>query len=100
MTNDLPSVIRHFREHQKIHFLHIRDVRGTPDEFTEVFHDDGNTDLVECFRAYRDIGFGGVCRPDHYPEMGDESYWDQHGIARLFAVGSFTGLREGVYAES
>ena len=100
MTDDLPSVIRHFGEQQKIHFLHIRDVQGTPDEFTEVFHDDGKTDLVECFRAYRDIGFDGVCRPDHYPEMGDASYPDEHGIARLFAVGYIKGLRQAVYAEA
>jgi mannonate dehydratase len=42
-------------------------------------------------RAYRDVGFEGVCRPDHYPVM--------EGDARLFAIGYFKGLREAVYAE-
>ena len=99
MTDDLPAVIRHFGEQKKLHFLHIRDVRGTPSKFEEAFHDDGKTDLVKCLRAYRDVGFDGVCRPDHYPKMGDESFSDEHGIARLFAVGYLKGLREAVYAE-
>ena len=99
MTDDLPGVIRHFGEQKKIHFLHVRDVVGTPASFQEAFHDDGKTDLVECFRAYRDVGFDGVLRPDHYPKMGDENYADTDGIARLFAVGYLKGIREAVYAE-
>ena len=99
MTDDLPSVIRRFGEQDKIHFVHLRDVRGTPDNFKEAFHDDGQTDLVECMRAYRDIGYEGVCRPDHYPKMGDDDFDDEHRLARLFAVGYIKGLREAVYAE-
>jgi mannonate dehydratase len=99
MTDDLPAAIRHFGGQGKIHFVHMRDVRGTPDHFQEAFHDDGQSDLVECFRAYRDVGYEGVCRPDHYPKMGDDSYADELRIARLFAVGYLKGIREAVYAE-
>ena len=100
MTDDLPGVIRHFGAQGKIHFLHIRDVQGTPDRFQETFHDDGKTDLAACFRAYRDVGFDGVFRPDHYPKMGDSAFADELGIARLFAVGYLKGLREAVYTEA
>ena len=99
MTEDLPAAIRHFGQQGKIHFVHFRDVRGTPENFTEAFHDDGQTDLAECMRAYRDIGYEGVLRPDHYPKMGDADYADEHGMARLFAVGYLKGLRESVYSE-
>lgn len=99
MTDDLPSVIRRFGDQDKIFFVHFRDVRGTPEKFVEAFHDDGQTDMVECMRAYRDIGYEGVCRPDHYPKMGDDSFSDEHRLARLFAVGYLKGLREAVYAE-
>jgi len=99
MTDDLPSVIRHFGKQEKIFFVHFRDVRGTPEKFVEAFHDDGQTDLAACMRAYRDIGYEGVCRPDHYPKMGDESFSDEHRLARLFAVGYLKGLREAVYTE-
>ena len=99
MTDDLPSVIRHFGEQDKIFFVHFRDVRGTPEKFVEAFHDDGQTDLAACLRAYRDVGYEGVCRPDHYPKMGDESFSDDLALARLFAIGYFKGLREAVYSE-
>ena len=99
ITDDLPSVIRHFGEQDRINFVHIRDVRGTPEKFVEAFHDDGKTDLVACLRAYRDVGYKGVFRPDHYPKMGDEGFKDELRLARLFAVGYLKGLREAVYAE-
>ena len=99
MTDDLPSVIRHFGAQDKIFFVHFRDVQGKPEHFEEAFHDDGQTDLVECLRAYRDVGYEGVCRPDHYPKMGDEDFEDEQRLARLFAVGYIKGLREAVYAE-
>ena len=99
MTDDLPAAIRHFGEQKKIFFVHFRDVRGTPENFVEAFHDDGQTDLVACMEAYRDVGYEGVCRPDHYPKMGDGNFEDDLRIARLFAVGYLKGIREAVYRE-
>lgn len=101
MTEDLPGVIRHFGKQGKIFFVHFRDVRGTPEKFVETFHDDGQTDMLECMRAYRDIGFEGVLRPDHVPTMEGDSN-DRPGyssIGRLFAIGYVKGLREAVYRE-
>jgi mannonate dehydratase len=101
MTDDLPSVIRHFGKQGKIFFVHLRDVRGTPDNFVETFHDDGKTDMLACMRAYRDIGFDGVYRPDHVPTMEGDS--NEHAgyssIGRLFAIGYLKGLQQAVYAE-
>jgi mannonate dehydratase len=66
MTNDLQFVIRNFSD--KIFFVHFRDVRGTPSHFEETWHDAGQTDMLSCRRAYRDIGFEvcsgrTTCRP-------------------------------------
>jgi mannonate dehydratase len=100
MTDDLPGVIRHFGAQGKIFFVHMRDVRGTPEKFVETFHDDGQTDMLACMKAYRDIGFDGLCRPDHVPTMiGDSN--DNAGyssIGRLFAIGYLKGLHQAVYA--
>ncbi|GIV77171.1 mannonate dehydratase [Litorilinea aerophila] len=101
MTDDLPSVIRHFGKQGKIFFVHFRDVRGTPENFVETFHDEGKTDMLACMRAYKEIGFDGVLRPDHVPTMEGDSN-DRPGyssIGRLFAIGYIKGLREAVYAE-
>jgi mannonate dehydratase len=100
MTDDLPGVIREFGGRGKIHFVHFRDVRGTPGHFVETFHDLGPTDLLACLRAYADIGYEGVLRPDHVPTLFGESN-DRPGYAflgRLHAVGYIAGLREAAYA--
>ena len=101
MTDDLPAVIRQFGQQGKIFFVHLRDVRGTPEKFQEAFHDDGQTDMLACLRAYREVGFEGVCRPDHVPTMiGDSNeHAGYSSIGRLFAIGYLKGLREAVYAE-
>jgi mannonate dehydratase len=101
MTNDLPSVIRHFGRQGKIFFVHFRDVRGTPEHFVETFHDEGKTDLVACMRAYREVGYEGVCRPDHVPTMeGDSNERPAYSsIGRLFAIGYIKGIRQAVYSE-
>jgi mannonate dehydratase len=101
MTDDLPGAIRHFGRQNKIFFVHFRDVRGTPEKFVETFHDDGKTDMLACMKAYRDIGYEGVCRPDHVPTMeGDSNDHPAYSsIGRLFAIGYLKGLREAVYAQ-
>ncbi|MEM7029319.1 MAG: mannonate dehydratase [Chloroflexota bacterium] len=101
MTDDLPSVIRDFGKQDKIYFVHFRDVNGTPKAFTEAFHDAGKTDMLACMKAYRDIGFAGVLRPDHVPTMEGDSNDNPaySAIGRLFAIGYIRGLQEAVYKE-
>lgn len=55
MDVDVPATIRRFTD--RINFVHFRDVAGTPDNFTETWHDDGPTDMAAAIEAYRDIGF-------------------------------------------
>jgi len=100
MTDDLPGVIRHFGQQRKIFFVHFRDVRGTPERFEETWHDDGKTDMLACMKAYRDIGFEGVMRPDHVPTVEGDSNADAgySSFGRLYAIGYIRGLREAVYA--
>ena len=72
MGADIPAEIRRFGERGAIHFVHFRDVRGTPQHFVETFHDDGQTDMYEAMRTYARIGFEGPVRPDHVPTMAGE----------------------------
>ena len=100
MTSDLPNVIRHFGK--KIFFVHFRDVQGTPEKFEETWHDAGQTDMLACMQAYRDIEFEGVLRPDHVPTVVGDSN-DAPGYSsfgRLYAIGYIRGLCEAVYGKS
>jgi mannonate dehydratase len=101
MTDDLPGVIRHFGEQGKIAFVHFRDVRGTPAKFEETWHDDGQTDMLETMRAYREIDFNGVLRPDHVPTVEGDSntHAGYSAYGRLYVLGYIRGLRDAVYRE-
>ena len=99
MTDDLPGVIRKFAD--KITFVHFRDVKGVPTRFEETWHDAGKTDMLACMKAYKEIGFNGVLRPDHVPTVEGDSN-DNAGYSsfgRLYAIGYIRGLRQAVYAE-
>ena len=101
MTDDVPGAIRHFGRQNKLFFAHFRDVRGTAEKFVETFHDDGQTDMLACMQAYRDIGYEGVLRPDHVPTMEGDSNDNPaySSVGRLFAIGYIKGLRQAVYAQ-
>lgn len=96
MGAEIPAEIRAFGERGAIHFVHFRDVRGTPDRFVETFHDDGQTDMWQAMQTYREIGFSGPLRPDHVPTMEGEGNQapGYEVIGRLFALGYIKGLSE------
>jgi len=101
MTDDLPSVIRHFGKQNKIFFVHFRDVRGTPEKFEETWHDEGKTNMLACIQAYKDVNFDGVLRPDHVPTVEGDSNENAgySSFGRLYAIGYIRGLRQAVYAD-
>ena len=94
MTDDLPAAIRHFGEDGRIHFVHFRDVRGTPEQFVETFVDGGPTDMAACIRAYVEAGVDAPLRTDHSPTLaGDTALVPGYPtLGRLHAIGYVQGL--------
>lgn len=94
MGEDIPTLIKHFG--QKIFFVHFRDIRGDIGSFEETFHDEGQTDMKACIRAYEEVGFEGIIRTDHAPimagEAGDNPAYEMLG--HIFATGYLKGLLE------
>jgi mannonate dehydratase len=98
---DIPAAIRWFGERGLIHFVHFRDVRGTPDSFVEAWHDDGQNDMYAAMQAYYDVGFRGPIRPDHVATvtgLEENAFPGYNNLGALFAVGYIKGLMEGVLA--
>ncbi|MBM3459181.1 MAG: mannonate dehydratase, partial [Armatimonadetes bacterium] len=93
---DIPDAIH--RLGSRIRYVHFRDVRGTAACFAETFHDNGQTDMAEAMRAYRDIGFDGPIRPDHVPQLvGEEDGPPGYTmLGRLFAFGYMRGLMDAL----
>ena len=92
----LEDVARHFRD--RIAFIHIRDVEGTKEDFTELFHDQGTTDQFALMRVYRELGLDVPVRGDHVPEMAYDRQLTPEGtpgyftLGRLFANGYLKAL--------
>jgi mannonate dehydratase len=98
MGADIPVQIERFGRQGKVFFAHFRTVRGTATDFTEAFHDDGDTDMFAAMQAYYRVGFQGPMRPDHVPALEGEPN-DRPGYSlwgRFFAVGYMKGLAEAV----
>jgi mannonate dehydratase len=93
---DIPAMIREFGRQNKIFFVHFRDIRGKAEEFFETFHDDGQTNMYEAIKAYKEVGFDGPVRIDHVPTMyGEDNNEPGYSeIGRLFAIGYLKGLLE------
>lgn len=92
MGGDLDATAR--RLAPRIAFVHFRDVEGTPEDFTETFHDSGPTDMPAMLRLYAELGFRGPIRVDHVPSLAGEENLP-HGYAylgRLFAIGYMKGI--------
>ena len=95
----LAEVARHFGK--RIAFIHVRDVDGTKEDFTELFHDQGSTDQFALMRVYRELGLDVPVRGDHVPEMeGDRRLTEDcipgyFTLGRLFANGYLKALLAG-----
>lgn len=90
---DVPDLVRRFAG--RIGFVHVRDVRGTLDDFIETFPDDGQTDLPAVFRALRAIGYADDIRSDHAPLLATDMATTNDGYAmqgHIFALGYLRGL--------
>lgn len=98
MNIDLKSWIQKFGNEKRLFFLHLRDVRGTAENFEEVFHDEAAEDLIETLKICYNVGFEGPLRCDHVPTLAGEVN-DQPGygtLGRLFADGYIIGLMDAL----
>ncbi|OPX24998.1 MAG: hypothetical protein B1H02_02345 [Candidatus Latescibacteria bacterium 4484_107] len=93
---DAVAAIRRFGGQGKIFFAHFRNPRGQVPKFDEVFPDEGDTDMFEAVRAYREVAFDGVMRIDHCPGViGDN---DRSHRSFAYQVGYTKGLMQAVEA--
>lgn len=99
MGVDIPATINLLGKH--IGYVHFRDIRGTAENFTETFHDNGQTDMAAAMRALFAVGFEGPLRPDHVPQMvgEDDGEPGYTMLGRLFAYGYIRGLMHGSRTE-
>ncbi len=96
MGVDVLNEIRHFGKRGKIHLVHFRAVRGTVPRYTEVFIDEGDVDMLEAMKTYKEIGYTGPFVSDHTPRVEGDTGWGH--IGRSFSHGYMRALVHAVNA--
>ncbi len=86
--------IRRFGRMQKIFLVHLRGVKGKVPNYVEVFIDEGDINMVQAMRAYKEVGYTGPLVSDHTPGVAGDTPW---GIAgRSFSLGYIRALVQAV----
>ena len=95
---DIPAVIR--KVGKRVHFAHTRNLRHTgPGQFEESAHlsRDGSLDMYEILKAFHDVGFEGLMRPDHGRAIWGEVAMPGYGLYdRALGASYLLGLWEAI----
>ena len=94
MGADVIEAIRYFGSRKKIFYVHFRDVKGTANDFAECFIDEGNVDMLEAMKVFKEVGFDGPMIVDHTPHVVDDTDWGHRG--RAYAMGYIKALMHAV----
>ena len=90
MGANIPETIRYFGKRKKIVYVHFRNVKGSVPKFYECFIDEGDTDMFEAMKAYKEVEFDGPMIDDHVPRMIDDTPWGHR--SRAYAIGYMKAL--------
>jgi mannonate dehydratase len=82
--------IRSFGRQGKIFLVHFRAVRGAVPRYTEVFVDEGDLDMLEAMKVYREVDYTGPIVSDHTPKVEGDTAWGHRG--RTFSLGYIRAL--------
>ena len=88
--------IRYFGKQGRINLVHFRGVRGAVPQYTEVFIDEGDIDMLEAMKVYKEVGYSGPFVSDHTPRVEGDTAWGH--IGRSFSHGYMRGLVHAVNA--
>jgi mannonate dehydratase len=82
MGVDVYEAIRRIGAQGKIVYVHFRNVKGSERYFEEVFIDEGDVDMLQAMRTYKEVGFEGPFMMDHTPSIpGDDKGRAGHALA-------------------
>jgi mannonate dehydratase len=61
------EAIERFAGMGKVFMVHFRNIKGGFGDFVEVYPDNGDVDMLQAMRAYKEAGLDGMLCPDHVP---------------------------------
>ncbi len=94
---EIYDVIRYFGSRKKIFNVHFRNIKGKFLNFQETFPDDGDVNMIQCMRVYKEVGYDGMMMPDHVPHIDGDGGGRQ---AFAFCFGYIQALIQLVSSEA
>lgn len=99
-ANNIPEIIRHFGELDRIACAHVRNVKFLGEKrFREASHlsSDGDLDMFEIMKALHDTKFDGYIRPDHGRMIWGEEARPGYGLYdRALGIMYLNGIWESL----
>lgn len=89
---ELFKAINEFGSSRAINYVHVQAVRGSANQFTECFPEEGDCDLAEVIRALHAVGFDGTLVPAHMPDLAGRASDPNHERSTAYAVGYLKAL--------
>jgi mannonate dehydratase len=96
-AREIFEVIRYFGARGKIFNVHFRNIKGGFLNFQETFPDDGDVNMLEALRTYKEVGYDGMVMPDHAPQIEGDLGRQQ---AFAYAYGYIRALIQAVQNEA
>jgi mannonate dehydratase len=96
MGVDVIDAIRRIGGRGRIHHVHFRAVRGHVPRYVETFIDEGDVDMLEAMRTYKEVGYRGAIVSDHTPKVTGDVTGGK--IGRSFSHGYIRALIQAVNA--
>ncbi len=90
---EIDDIIRWFGSRQKIFNVHFRNISGGKLSFMERFPDEGDMDMVQSLKTYREVGYKWMIMPDHVPTISGR---DPVGVAFSYCYGYIAALLEAI----
>jgi mannonate dehydratase len=87
-----------FGSRGRLFYVHLRDVQGSANDFTECFIDEGNSDVLAVMRKLKEVGFRSFIIDDHVPRFVNDSRYGHRG--RAYAIGYIKAMLDVVNREA
>ena len=69
---DQLTLLHGLLQRKKVHQIHFRNVRGGQNDFIEVYHDEGDVNMLNVVRLLRDMDWEGSLLADHSPNHASD----------------------------
>ena len=98
--DELLEIVRYFGERKKIFTVHLRNIRGSRDHFSEWYPDSGDMDFYKVMKILRDVEYPYAVLPDHMPSIPNHPDDPRRKQAYAYGFGYIKAMIQAVNSEA